>query len=141
MRAQCAGSMTENEISKLVVDAAFHVHQKLGPGLLETVYEVVLAYELRKRGLEVQRQVPIPIRYDDLVFEEGFRADLLVQNLVIVELKSIEELAAVHARQVLTQLRLADKRLGLLINFGAALFKSGVKRIVNGLPEQDSFTL
>ena len=133
--------MTENEISKIVVDAAFHVHQKLGPGLLETVYEVVLAYELRKRGLGVQRQVPIPIRYDDLVFEEGFRADLLVQNLVIVELKSIEELAAVHAKQVLTQLRLADKRLGLLINFGAGLFKSGVKRIVNGLPEQDSFTL
>jgi GxxExxY protein len=131
--------MTENEISKVVVDAAFQIHQKLGPGLLETVYEVVLAYELRKRGLEVQRQVPIPIRYDDLVFEEGFRADLVVQNLVIVELKSIEELAAVHGKQVLTQLRLADKRLGLLINFGAALFKSSVKRIVNGLPEQDSF--
>jgi GxxExxY protein len=133
--------MNENEISKVIVDASFQIHQRLGPGLLETVYEVVLAYELRERGLDVQRQVPIPIRYDDLIFEEGFRADLLVQNLVIVELKSVEELAAVHGKQVLTQLRLADKRLGLLINFGAALFKAGVKRIVNGLPEQNSFTL
>jgi GxxExxY protein len=141
MNGQPAIAMNENEISRIIVDAAFHVHQRLGPGLLESVYEVVLAYELRKRGLEVQRQVPIPIRYDELIFEEGFRADLIIQNLVIVELKSIEELAPVHSKQVLTQLRLGDKRLGLLINFGAALFKSGVKRIVNGLPEQDSFTV
>lgn len=133
--------MTENEIAKIVIDAAFRIHQRLGPGLLESVYEIVLAYELRKRGLEVQRQSPIPIRYDDLVFEEGFRADLIVQNLVIVELKSIEDLAPVHSKQLLTQLRFADKRLGLLLNFGAVLFKSGVKRIANGLPEQDSFTV
>jgi GxxExxY protein len=141
MNGQPDAAMSENEISRVIVDAAFHVHQRLGPGLLESVYEVVLAYELRKRGLEVQRQVPIPIRYDDLVFEEGFRADLIIQSLVIVELKSIEELVPVHSKQVLTQLRLADKRLGLLINFGSALFKSGVKRVVNGLPEQDSFTV
>jgi GxxExxY protein len=123
------------------VDAAFQVHQRLGPGLLETVYEVVLAYELRKRGLDVSRQVPIPIRYDDLLFEEGFRADLLVHNLVIVELKSVEQLAAVHGKQVLTQLKLSNKRLGLLINFGDTLLKSGVKRIVNGLPDTEPFTL
>src|SRR6185436_11738153 len=109
--------MTENEIARIVVDAAFHVHQRLGPGLLESVYEVVLAYELRKRGLTVERQVSIPIRYDDLIFEEGFRADLLVNGIVIVELKSIEELTTAHSKQVLTQLKLSDRKLGLLINF------------------------
>ncbi|HMJ90702.1 MAG TPA: GxxExxY protein [Candidatus Acidoferrum sp.] len=109
--------------------------------MLESVYEVVLAHELRKRGLDVQRLVAIPIRYDDLIFEEGFRADLIVQNLVIVELKSVEEIAPVHSKQVLTQIRLADKRLGLLINFGSVLFKSGVKRIANGLPDEGAFTL
>lgn len=134
-------TMTENDVATVIVDAAFQIHQRLGPGLLETVYEVVLAHELRKRGLEVQRQVAIPIRYDDLIFEEGFRADVVVQNLVIVELKSVEELAPVHSKQVLTQIRLADKKLGLLINFGSALFKNGVRRIANGLPEQDTFTL
>ena len=124
--------MTENEIGKIVVDAAFRVHSRLGPGLLESVYEATLAYELRKRGLNVRRQVAIPIRYDDLEFEEGFRADLIVEDLVIVEIKSVEALIPVHGKQLLTYLRLADKRLGYLINFGEELIKDGMHRIVNG---------
>lgn len=118
----------------MVLDAAFRVHTKLGPGLLESVYEAVLAYELIKCGLAVQRQVPIRIRYDGLSFEEGFRADLLIDECVIVELKSVEALAPVHGKQVLTQLRLSGLRLGLLINFGEIHLKNGIKRIVNRLP-------
>ncbi len=125
----------ENQLSKLIQDAAFRVHSRIGPGLLETVYEVILAYELRKQGLEVQRQVPIQIKYDDLIFEEGFRADLVVEGKVIVELKSVEKLLPVHAKQVLTQLRLSEHRLGLLINFGETHLKNGIERIVNGLSE------
>ena len=128
--------MNENELSKIILDAAFKIHTRLGPGLLETVYEVVLAHELRKSGLTVERQVPIPIRYDELVFEDGFRADLIVNGKVVVELKSIESLARVHSKQVLTQLRLADKKLGLLINFGEMHLKDGIERIVNGLPDE-----
>jgi GxxExxY protein len=127
--------MTENEIAKIVVDAAFHVHSKMGPGLLESVYEVVLAAQLRKRGLQVERQVPVPIQFEELTFDEGFRADIIVEDKVILELKSVEQTAPVHRKQVLTYLRLADKRLGLLINFGAALLKDGVTRLVNGLAE------
>lgn len=126
--------MDENEVSKAVLDAAFRIHTKLGPGLLESVYESVLAYELTKSGCSVRRQVPIPIHYDELVFEEGFRADLIVGESVIVELKSVETLAPVHFKQVLTQLRLSGKRLGLLINFGEIHLKDGIKRVVNGLP-------
>ena len=128
--------MTENEIAKIVVDAAFHVHTKLGPGLLESVYEVVLASQLRKRGLQVERQVPVPIQFEELTFDEGFRADIIVEGKVILELKSVEQTAPVHRKQVLTYLRLADKRLGLLLNFGAALLKDGVTRLVNGLEEE-----
>lgn len=128
--------MNENELSKLILDAAFKVHTKTGPGLLETVYEVSLAHELRKQGLKVERQVPIPVRYDDLVFEEGFRADLLVEDKVIVELKSVEKLVRVHGKQVLTQLRLSDRKLGLLLNFGEVHLKNGIERIVNGLPDE-----
>jgi GxxExxY protein len=112
------------------------VHSRTGPGLLETVYEVVLAHELRKQGLEVQRQVPIRIHYDELVFDEGFRADLLVQDKVIVELKSVEKLVPVHSKQVLTQLRLSERRLGLLINFGEIHLKNGIERVVSGLAEE-----
>jgi GxxExxY protein len=130
--------MNENEISKIIVDAALQVHRRTGPGLLETVYEVILAYELRKRGLKVERQVPVPIVYDELCFDEGFRADLIVENTVIVELKSVEETHPVHAKQVLTQLRMSNRRLGLLINFGAGLIKNGIERIVNGLPDRAS---
>ena len=128
--------MNENELSKIILDAAFKIHTRLGPGLLETVYEVVLAHELRKVGLTVERQVPIPIRYDELVFEEGFRADLIVNGKVVVELKSIESLARVHSKQVLTQLRLSGHKLGLLVNFGEFHLKNGIERIVNGLPDE-----
>ena len=126
---------TENEIAREIVDAAFHIHTALGPGLLETVYEVVLARELEKRGLSVIRQQPVPIVFGDLRFDEGFRADLIVEDKVIVELKSVEQIAPVHKKQLLTYLRLADKRLGLLINFGSAVIKDGISRIVNGLEE------
>lgn len=126
---------TENEIAKDVLNAAFKVHTNLGPGLLESVYEAVLAYELTKRGLSARRQVPVPIRYEELIFDEGFRADLVVDEKVIVELKSVEAVATVHAKQVLTQLRLSGHRLGLLINFGQVHLKDGIKRLVNGLED------
>jgi GxxExxY protein len=125
--------MTENEIAKQVVDAAYKVHTALGPGLLESVYEIVLVHELRRRGLAAERQVPVPIKYDSIAFDEGFRADIIVEEMVILELKSVESVAAVHKKQLLTYLRLADKRLGLLINFGGELIKTGITRVVNGL--------
>ncbi|MEA3224186.1 MAG: GxxExxY protein [Thermodesulfobacteriota bacterium] len=125
--------MTENEIAKVIVDAAFQIHKRLGPGLLESVYEIVLAYELKKRGVKVKRQVPVAIVYDDIKFDEGFRADLIVEGKVIVELKSVERVFPVHKKQLLTYLRLDDKRLGLLINFGSELIRDGISRVVNGL--------
>src|ERR1051325_5370437 len=127
---------SENQLSKIILDAAFKVHTKSGPGLLKTFYEVVLAHELRKQGLKVERQLPIGIYYDELVFDEGFRADLFVEDKVIVELKSVEELARVHGKQVLTQLRLSGRKLGLLINFGEVHLKNGIERIANGMPEE-----
>ena len=125
--------MTENEIARQVLDAAFVVHTKLGPGLLETVYEVVLAHELRKKKLPVERQLVMPIVYDGILFDEAFRLDLLVESKVIVELKSVECLTRLHAKQLLTQLRLANLKLGLLINFGEEHLKNGIKRIINGI--------
>ncbi len=127
--------MTENEIARVIVDAAFKVHTTLGPGLLESVYEVALAYELRKRGLSVEQQKPVPIRYEEVEFDVGFRADLIVEHKVIVELKSVEREAPVHKKQTLTYIRLIDMRLGLLINFGATRIKDGITRLVNGLEE------
>lgn len=128
--------MKENEIAREVLDAAFRVHTRLGPGLLESVYEVILAHELsRNHGLRVKRQAPISIRYDGLAFDEGFRADLVIEECVIVELKSVEAIAPVHAKQVLTQLRLSGIRLGLLINFGEAHLKNGIKHLANLLPQ------
>jgi GxxExxY protein len=124
--------MHENEIAKTILDAAFIVHTKLGSGLLESVYEVVLAHEIRKAGFQVERQRPMPISYDGIRFEEGYRADLLVESKVIVELKSVTALSAAHGKQVLTQLRLSELKLGLLINFGEAHLKNGIKRIING---------
>ena len=132
--------MTENDAAKQVLDAAFTVHNALGPGLLESVYEVVLAHELRKRGVAVERQKAIGIRYDGLVFDEGFRADLVVEHIVIAELKSVDALAAVHGKQLLTQLRLSGLKLGLLINFGEVHLKNGIKRVINGsLDEEITF--
>jgi len=124
--------MTENQIAKQILDGAFVVHTKLGPGLFESVYEVVLAHELRKRGLTVERQKPMPIVYDGVRFDEAFRSDLVVNGKVIAELKSVEATSAIHAKQVLTQLRLSGLKLGLLINFGEAHLKNGIKRIING---------
>lgn len=129
--------MTENEISKNVLDAAFLVHTKLGPGLLESVYEVVLAHELRKLGLSSERQKPMPITYDGIQFDEAFRADIVVENKVVVELKSVSAMTPVHAKQVLTQLRLSGLKLGLLINFGEARLNNGIKRLINGRLEDD----
>lgn len=128
--------LTENQISRIILDAAFRIHTRTGPGLLESVYEVILPHELRKAGLHVKRQTAIPIRYEELTFDEGFRADLLVESSVIVELKSVEELLKVHSKQLLTQLRLSDRKLGLLINFGETHLKNGIERVVNGLPEE-----
>lgn len=109
--------MHENPISKEIVDAAFKIHTKLGPGLLESVYEILLAHELKCRGLVVDRQVCVPIEYEGIRFDEGYRLDLLVENKVIVEIKSIEQISGVHKKQLLTYLRLSDKKLGILINF------------------------
>lgn len=125
--------MTENEIATQIVDAAFKIHTKLGPGLLESVYEVLLAHELQRRGLQVVRQMPIPVIYEGIRFDEGFRADLIVEDKVIVELKSVETIAPVHKKQVLTHLRLMNLKLGLLINFGDEFIKNGISRIANGL--------
>jgi GxxExxY protein len=127
--------MTENEISRVVVDAAFKVHVALGPGLLESVYEKVLKYELEKRGLRVIRQVPVPIVDEGVVFDECLVADLIVEDKVILELKSVEDVAPVHKKQLLTYLRLGDRRLGLLINFNVNLIKDGIERVVNDLRE------
>jgi len=124
--------MTENEIAKQILDAAFVVHTKLGPGLLESVYEVILAYELKKSGLTAERQKPMPILYDNILFAEAFRSDLVVNGKVIAELKSVEALFPVHGKQLLTQLRLSGLKLGLLINFGEAHLKNGIKRVING---------
>jgi GxxExxY protein len=129
--------MTENEIAKQILDAAFAVHTKLGLGVFESVYEVLMAYELRKKDLTVERQKPMPITYDGVRFEEAFRSDLVVENKVIAELKSVEALSPVHAKQLLTQLRLSGLKLGLLINFGEAHLKNGIKRIINGNLEDE----
>jgi len=127
--------MTENEIGRVVVDVAIAVHRALGPGLLESVYEAVLAYELSKRGLLVRRQVAIPVVYEGLEFDEGFRADVVVDDKVILELKSVETISHAHGKQIQTYLRLSGMKLGFLLNFGAALMKDGIKRAVNGLDE------
>jgi GxxExxY protein len=126
--------MTENALAKVVVDAAYKVHVALGPGLLESVYEAVLAHELQQRGLRVRRQVPISIVYEGMRLEDAFRADLLVEDLLIVEVKSTESSPPVHKKQLLTYLRLSGRKLGLLINFGAPVIKDGITRVVNGLP-------
>ena len=127
--------MTENEIARIAVDAAFKIRTTLGPGLLESVYEAAMAHELKKRGLQVVRQQPIPVVYDGVHLDEGFPADIIIEGLVILELKSIETIAKVHKKQLLSYLKLADKRLGLLINFNVVLIKNGITRIVNRLQE------
>ncbi len=125
--------MHENEISKIIVDVCYKIHTTLGPGLFESVYEEILEHELINRGLKIKRQQAIPVVWDDIKFDHGFRADLIVENKVIIEIKSVESIAPVHHKQLLTYLKLTDMKLGLLINFNEALIKHGIHRIVNNL--------
>ena len=127
--------MNENEISEIIIECAIRVHKKLGPGLLESVYEKALAYELRKKEFEVKEQLSIPIKYENIIFNEGFRADLIVNNKVIVELKSIKDFENIHFKILLTYLRVSSLKLGLLINFNKELLKDGIKRVINGIIE------
>lgn len=127
--------MTENELARIIIDTAVRVHKKLGPGLFESAYEAVLFAELGKRGLSVKRQVSLPLLWDDLLLEESYRADLIVDTKVLVELKSVERILPVHKKQVITYLKVTGLRLGLLLNFGAALMKDGIARLVNGLSD------
>ena len=124
--------MDIEEFARLSVDCGFRIHQELGPGLLESVYEVVLAASLSRAGLQVERQVPIAIEFEGIRLSEGFRADLLVGGTLLIEVKSVEQLAPVHGKQLLTYLRLTKQPLGLLMNFGGATFREGIKRVVNG---------
>jgi GxxExxY protein len=127
--------MTENELASIVVEQCFQIHRKVGPGLLESAYLALLTHLLRKQGLAVQVEVLVPMEWDGLRLDAGFRADLIVEGRLIIELKSIETLAPVHHKQLLTYLRLTGMKLGLLINFGAAYLKDGIHRIANGMDE------
>jgi GxxExxY protein len=125
--------MDENDIARIIVDCAYHIHRELGPGLFESVYEKVLMYELEKKGLKTDNQVAIPVKYHEIVLELGFRADLIIENKIIIELKSVEGILPVHKKQLLTYLKLTGLKLGLLINFNSNLIKDGITRIVNNL--------
>ncbi len=127
--------MHENQIATIIVDCCFKVHTKLGPGLLESVYQAALAYELQKRGLAISVERGIPVEYEEIRLELGFRADIVVEDKVVIECKSVDALAPIHGKILLTYLRLMDKRLGLLINFNVPLIKSGIRRVVNNLKE------
>ena len=124
--------MNENEIGTIIVDMAIYLHKKIGPGLFENVYEVILAKLLTQKGLKVQRQVPIPIQFEDQTFEEGYKADLLVEDKVIIEIKSMDKIEDIHKKQVLTYIRLKNIKLGYVLNFGSELMKDGVVRVING---------
>jgi len=125
--------MIENEIGTEIVGAAIAIHRRLGPGLMEAVYEVVLSHELKQRGFRVERQVQVSIEYRGIKFDEGFRADAIVNDCVLIELKSVKKLTAAHRKQIQTYLRLTGMKLGYLLNFGEALMKNGIVRAVNGL--------
>ena len=125
--------LTENEIAKLVVDLCFKIHKQYGPGLFESVYEEIFCYEWQKNGIPILRQYPVPLIHEEIKMDAGFRADILIDNKVIIELKSIEALAPVHYKQVQTYLKLTGCKLGLLINFNVPLIKDGIHRIVNNL--------
>ena len=126
---------TIDEIAKEIVDAAFKIHSKLGPGLLESAYEACMAHELTKRGFMVERQKPQPVIYDSIQIEVGYRLDILVNDLVIIELKAVEQLAPIHQAQLMTYLKLSEKTLGFLINFNVPLIKQGIRRIANQFNE------
>ncbi|MBU0710300.1 GxxExxY protein [bacterium] len=125
--------MTENQISKVIVNCAYKVHCGLGPGLLESAYEECLYYELQKEGLNIEKQKPLPLIYEEVKLDIGYRVDILVNNKVIIEIKAVEMLNDVHMAQILTYLKLSGCKLGLLINFNVALIKNGIKRVVNKL--------
>ncbi|MEC4004605.1 GxxExxY protein [Flavobacterium sp. SUN052] len=125
--------MDENELSKIIVNICYKIHTRLGPGLLESVYEAILYHELVKLGLKVERQKPIPVVWDDIHLDIGFRTDLIVENKVIIEIKSVEQIVKVNFKQLLTYLSLTKLKLGLLVNFNEAYIKDGIKRVVNGL--------
>jgi len=125
--------MTENELSKIIVDSCYHIHVNLGPGLFESVYEEILYYELIQKGLNVARQKPIPVIWKEIKMDQGFRADLIVENKVLIEIKSVESIAKVHQKQVMTYLKLTGLKLGLLVNFNESLIKNGITRIVHKL--------
>ena len=127
--------MTENQIATIIVDASLKIHRALGPGLLESVYETTLAYELRRRGLVALTEQKLPVIYEEVKLEVGFRPDIIVNNKVIIEVKSIEAIAPVHRKQLQTYLRVTGMHLGLLINFNVELIKNGIQRVVNRLPE------
>lgn len=127
--------MTENEIGTIIIDTAIMVHRELGPGLLESVYEGILAFELREKGLKVETQKTIPVTYKGIRFDEAFKADILVEDKVIIELKSVEKVMAAHKKQVQTYLKLTKCKLGYLLNFGEAFMRDGITRCVNGLEE------
>jgi len=128
-------NLSENEISKIVVDSALKVHKQLGPGLLESVYQKILKMELEKRGLKVESEVPLPVEYDGELVDSGYRADLFVEKKVIIELKATQKPNIVHKQQLLSYLKLSNIKLGLLINFGLPLLKDGINRVVNGLED------
>jgi GxxExxY protein len=132
-RKERLSSMDENEISKIIVDRCYKIHKALGPGLLESVYLEILLYELRKAGLGCDKEVAIPVEYEHIKLDLGFRADLIVEGLVIVELKSVEKVQPVHRKQLMTYLKITEKKLGLLINFNSNLIKDGIERIANKL--------
>jgi GxxExxY protein len=125
--------MDENQISKVIVDCCYKIHTRLGPGLLESVYLEILIYELKKLGLKCEKEVGIPVHYEDIKLDLGFRADVIVENLVIVELKAVEKIMPVHKKQLMTYLRLTRMKLGLLVNFNVNLIKDGIERVVHGL--------
>jgi GxxExxY protein len=125
--------MDENQISKVIVDCCYKIHTRLGPGLLESVYLEILIYELKKLGLKCEKEVGIPVHYEDIKLDLGFRADVIVENLVIVELKAVEKIMPVHKKQLMTYLKLTRIKLGLPVNFNVNLIKDGIERVVNGL--------
>ena len=129
--------MTENEIGKIIVNTAIQLHQKIGPGLLENVYEVILAKLRADQGLKIKRQTKVPVTFEGMKFDEGYRADLIVEGKVIVELKSVERNSPVHPKQLLTHLRMSDKKLGFVLNFGMELMKHGIQRVINGKLEPE----
>ena len=128
-------NMTENELARIVVETSLNIHRRLGPGLLESVYEAILSFELGRQGIYLERQVPIPLIWEGMLVSESFRADIIVECKLILELKSIERVIPVHKKQVITYLRITGLKLGLLLNFGADLMKDGIYRLVNGLEE------